>query len=671
MIKKSISIHLAVSVSLFITAILMTGGIIISTVIGEKFSEVANEEMRELVLSNQRTVEVFNHELEQSANHFSGLFEEMFPGNFSLDKNSEINIAGRNVPRILSNETDIVGNFTEVDKFAEITGGNATIFVRSGEEFVRVVTSVKKEDGSRAIGTLLSRSSPAYEANISGRPFTGKVILFGRSFITNYTPLKDNRGEIIGIRYIGIDFSASLETIQDSLLHTKIGQRGHLFVMNKMDGKEQGKLVVHPSLQNKNAAKVLGNESQNTMLVNDRGSFEFTSANSDGSQEKWLAQFVSVPELNWVVAAALPLSELNETRDWLLNTMIVLTLLIIAAITIIIFLICQKVVGQPLAEAVEHMEHIARGDYSQEITVTRQDETGKLQASLQRMQKQMKFMISEIIHVASELATAAFQLSEASNQVAKGSSLQSDAATTMSSTIEELTVSIDRLSENAEEAQSLSSTSNNSSVKGASVIQQASQEMQKISSTVMSAAKDIANLGELSGQISSIIQTIQDIADQTNLLALNAAIEAARAGEQGRGFAVVADEVRGLAARTSTSAQEITITIDKIQECTRTSVATMKSGVTQVEFGADLSSQAGNAINDIQAGSQRVMEVFTEISLMLREQAQASIDVAKNVENIAEMAENNSTAVQQVAGSARELLSMASDLKTMVVKFKI
>src|SRR5690606_9945642 len=109
-------------------------------------------------------------------------------------------------------------------------------------------------------------------------------------------------------------------------------------------------------------------------------------------------------------------------------------------------------------------------------------------------------------------------------------------------------------------------------------------EMHNISATVTEAAKDISVLGDLSGQISSIIQTIQEIADQTNLLALNAAIEAARAGEQGRGFAVVADEVRSLAARTSTSAQEITSTIDKIQQGTRQSVETMQSGVKQVHY---------------------------------------------------------------------------------------
>jgi methyl-accepting chemotaxis protein len=665
MFKDSLPIRLAIVVSSALTLVLVLSGAFILVSVGDLVNNLVDDDMQHLTLSAKKSLEVYNEELENSAQNLSGLFAQTFPSDFSLDKTQTVTVGVESVPSLLNAGVSIAGNFNEVDGFSKVTGGNATIFVRRGEDFVRVVTSVKKEDGSRAVGSLLDRNSAAYSKISAGADYNGKMVLFGQPFVTHYSPIKDASGNTIGIRYIGISFAKLLDNLKQGFLNLKIGREGYLFVLNAAAGEERGKFAVHPQLEGQ---KVFSTNLVDTMIQKGSGTEHYQYP---GTERNWVAVYQFVPELDWIIAATLPEEQITEPRNWLTKILLMVTVIMIGVVVLVVWLVLRRMLGSPLEGMVTQLELIAQGDYTQDFKTTRTDEVGRLQFAMKQMQMQVRGTVAEITGTSLRIAAAASQLTSISAHVANGSAEQAHAASSMASTIEELTVSIDRLSENAAEAKALSQLSNDTSRQGAGVIRQASAEMEKISGTVRKASTEISQLGELSGQVSSIIQVIQGIAEQTNLLALNAAIEAARAGEQGRGFAVVADEVRNLAARTTASAREITATIDRIQEGTQQSVTTMETSVVQVEFGAQLSAKAGDSISEIQSGTQRVLDVFTEISDMLNEQALASNDVAKNVENIATMTAENTESVREVASAAQGLQLLADELKALVSKFNI
>ena len=109
------------------------------------------------------------------------------------------------------------------------------------------------------------------------------------------------------------------------------------------------------------------------------------------------------------------------------------------------------------------------------------------------------------------------------------------------------------------------------------------------------AEQSIQNLLQQVDRIGHIVLLIHQVSHQTNLLALNATIEAARAGEAGKGFAVVANEVKNLATKSRQATEEISSSIQAIQDGVGTAVAVMRTIGGAIAEVSGISSEVGQA----------------------------------------------------------------------------
>jgi len=112
-------------------------------------------------------------------------------------------VAGKTVPALFFGTTKMNNNFTLVDNVVKAVGGTATLFVKNGDEYVRVATNVKKDDGSRAIGTILDPNGKAIVSINKDEAFYGEVTILDKPYITGYEPIHDAANKIIGIYYVG------------------------------------------------------------------------------------------------------------------------------------------------------------------------------------------------------------------------------------------------------------------------------------------------------------------------------------------------------------------------------------------------------------------------------------------------------------------------------------
>lgn len=362
----------------------------------------------------------------------------------------------------------------------------------------------------------------------------------------------------------------------------------------------------------------------------------------------------------------------QAARSVNIQKFIVLGSIIFIALITVMFVRNVSKLTKPLKVAVDVAEAIAAGDLSQTIETSKSnDETGKLLHSLGGMQGSLRDIITQIRSQAADLSDASSELSKSSSQVALSSAHQSKVAMSIAGTVEENNINVEHVAQNAMRAQAISVESENHSKEGGDVIFKVVSDMHSISESVLEASKIIQNLEAESQRISSIISVIKEISDQTNLLALNAAIEAARAGEQGRGFAVVADEVRKLAERTGRSTQEITEMIGKIQNGTAHAVSSMQATVNRVTQGEALTQQAGNSISQIKSGAQQVLLTVNEISAAMQKESTACRQIAKDIEEISRMSQENNLAIQASSKTAMHLEKLSGSLQSAVSHFKL
>ena len=360
--------------------------------------------------------------------------------------------------------------------------------------------------------------------------------------------------------------------------------------------------------------------------------------------EQWLAaanKLIDYEEARIIANSQLANKDASQFTGVMLSITL-LAVLISVAVTVLVSRSISRELGAEPSEVRAVVQAIQQGDLTVPVQVKAGDTTSVMVA-VRDMQKRFHELVSAVRDNVDQLRATSNEISTGNQNLGQRTEQAASSLEQTAASMEELTATVRQSADSARQANQLATTAAGTATKGGEVMLQVVSTMQDIHQS--------------SQKIADIIGVIDGIAFQTNILALNAAVEAARAGEQGRGFAVVATEVRSLAQRSAEAAKEIKSLI--------------QTSVEKVGSGAELVGNAGETMNEIVRGVQRVNDIIGEISSAAAEQSDGISQVNVAVSQLDHMTQQNGALVGESTAAADNLRNQAQRLAELIAVFKI
>lgn len=555
---------------------------------------------------------------------------------------ASVDVNGRQVSDLLFGDSRQANNFQLVDDVVQLMAGTATVFVRAGNDFVRIATNVSNANGQRAVGTLLDPNGAAIQAIRQGRAFYGQVDILGNPFLTGYEPIRNSAGEVIGILYVG--FSADLSILQRLIGDATVLNEGAVALVDA-----NGRVRMHSAHFGTDRVKQI----------------------SEGNAAGWSLAQSPFEAWDYAIVTAYSDSEVTaliNRQVGAVTLMIVLGGLVVGAVLLALANVLTKRMLRIHAGvmAIQRDKNLAV-----RIPTQGTDEIGQLGHAINDLVASVDASFHEVMSASVQLSTAAAQLSTISQQTSNSVRRQQLETDQVAAAANEMASSVNDVANNAAMAADSASKADQQTQAGNSVVRQSIGAIKVLAGEVEKVAAVISKLEADGAQIGKVIDVIQSIAEQTNLLALNAAIEAARAGESGRGFAVVADEVRTLANRTQQSTTEIQDMIGRIQ------TGAQNAGIAMQESGQYSSSSvahaedAGVALDGIQQAIQDINDVNTQIASAAEQQSAVADEINKNIVNISKAADESTRNAQETSAASAELARLALELQQLAKAYQL
>ncbi len=522
-----------------------------------------------------------------------------------------------------------------IDDITKQTGETVTLFqrVNPAGDMLRVASTVASSDGQRAIGTYNpaimkdGSENPVIKAVLSGQTFRGRAYVVNAWYITAYEPLRNTKGDIIGMFYVGVK-QEGLPLLRETIsVQSHTGDHSSVAIYYGPYSQDVSNMVViEPTgIGTITESKWLPEVLAKAPRLADGASGTVTATNPiTGAQA--IVHYTYFKPWDWVIAA------IGDSNDYAGATALVR-----AQFSRLLF---QSLLGGFVALC---LGAVVAYFISKRITNPVADLSIHLTSSATQIS-------SSAVHQQSNVTA----LMASSNQIAS-------AAKEISATSQELLHSMVEIADAAARTANLAH-------KGRQGLKGMETSMHTLSVASDGISTKLATIRSKAARINSVVTAITKVADQTNLLSLNASIEAEKAGEAGVGFAVVAREIRRLADQSAIATLDIEQIVEEMQEAVASGVSEMRDFSGAVQGGIGAAEAIQGQFGEIIEGVESIAPRYETVQQGMQNQSVGAKQISEAMWQLTETTRQTSDSANELNEVSRQLHEAVRVLKERIFK---
>jgi methyl-accepting chemotaxis protein WspA len=602
-----------------------------------------------------------------------------------------------------------------VDDVKRLVGGTCTIFQRMNDagDMLRVATNVENLDKKRAIGTFIPAVNADGTANavvaaaIKGQPYRGLAFVVNTWYLTAYEPLKDARGKIIGMLFVGEKLEA-VDSLRKAIMSIKVGKTGYVAVIGGKGGEHQGRYIISKDGSRDGESLWNSKDMDGSLFVQEmvkqsmnlpkgevfHQTYHWQNLGDPAPRKKASAAVYFAP-FDWVISAGTyeedyyaPIVRVQGVIKRLQGEVF-----LTGALILILAIILAWIFGNRIIKPLEVTTKLAKGIAEGNVGLARQelqdlpakllrppkqgrifrdeDETKELLSAFRTMTGNLDSLIGQVQKSGIQVTTSATEIAASARELEATVAEQAASTTQVTATSREISATAEDLVQTMDKVSGNLNGTINMAEEGRSDLTTMEGAMRNLMKATGSISSKLSVINDRANKISHVVTTINKISDQTNLLALNAAIEAEKAGEFGKGFSVVAREVSRLADQTAIATQDIEHVVKEMQSSVSSGVMEMDKFADEVRSGVEtvvtLSGQLAGIIDQVRSHGPQ----FDTVKEGMQAQSQGALQINEAMTQLSLAAEQTRESLHEFKTATEQLNDAVQGLQGEVSRFRI